>query len=185
MKKIIALLAGVTVVGVMSGMAQGTLLFQNSAAQRVKTPEGVNIASTAGYTVQLLWGNSASTINNSAGFASFSSIAGIFNGGTLTLSGAPTGSSPWITIRVWDTKGATVASWNDVLASTTPIAMGETTFQLAGQLGGPNPPNPDNPPLTGLPGFVAPTLSYYVVPEPATYALLALGAAALLLRRRK
>ena len=184
MKRIIALLAGVTVVGVMSSMAQGTLNFVNTAATRVKTPEAVNIAASAGYTVELLWGTAEGAINNSAGTAGFSSIAGIFNGGVLTLPGTATGDRPWITIRVWDTKGATVTSWSQVMASTSPIAMGEYTWQLGSGLGGPNTGAPDSPP-SALTGFVAPTLSYYVVPEPATYALLALGAAALFLRRRK
>lgn len=186
MKRIIALLAGVTVVGVMSGMAQGTLNFLNPTAQRVKTPEAVNVAQSLGYTVELLWGASESTINNVGGTTGFSSIAGIFNGGVLTLTGAAAGSTPWITVRIWDSKGGTVTSWAQANSSATmanPIAAGSVTWQLGSALGGPNPPNPDNPP-SALTGFVAPTMTY-LVPEPATYALLALGAAALMLRRRK
>lgn len=184
MKRIIALLAGVTVVGVMSGMAQGTLNFINTAAQRVKTPEGVNVAQSLGYTVELLWGADAGSINNVGGTTGFSSIAGIFNGGVLTLPGTSTGQAPWITIRIWDSKGGTVTSWDAAHASVTPIAVGSVTWQLGSGLGGPNPPSPDNPP-SALTGFGAPTMSYFVVPEPATYALFALGAAALMLRRRK
>jgi len=189
MKRIIALLAGVTVVGVMSGMAQGTLNFINTAAQRVKTPAsvgGANITAAMGYSVELLWGTSETTINNVGGTTGFSTIAGIFNGGVLTLTGAAAGSTPWITVRIWDSKGGTVTSWGAIAAAASaanPIAAGSVTWQLGSALGGPNPPNPDNPP-SALTGFVAPTMQL-VVPEPATYALLALGAAALMLRRRK
>jgi len=105
--------------------------------------------------------------------------AGYWNFGTdftRVIPGIAGGSSAWIMIRVWDsTKGADYATakaagspWGD----STPIQV---------TLGGAGSPPSVPAVLAGLTPF---TLTA-AVPEPSTIALGMLGAAALLLRRRK
>lgn len=87
----------------------------------------------------------------------------------VAVPGAATGGSATLRMRAW----LTTAGSFDAAAAT---ARGESAnFTVSGLGGGPTPPT--NP--TGLTGFVIP------VPEPTTLALGALGAAALLIRRRK
>jgi hypothetical protein len=96
---------------------------------------------------------------------------------TATLTGVRADAAiATLSLRVWDNRGGTIKSWE------TAILMGATQGYSADfevyNIGGVN-----NPPaiLRGLQSF---TLSY--IPEPSPGALLGLGAAALIvLRRRK
>jgi hypothetical protein len=81
-------------------------------------------------------------------------------------------------VRVWDSLGGTITSWDQVLARTD-VARGFSTLftvPFALQSGGTAPPN-----LEGLQSF-----QLFIVPEPSVIALGVLGAGCLfLLRRRK
>jgi len=92
--------------------------------------------------------------------------------GSFNIAGAAPGTSTPITVKAW-TKGFTF--------DTAPL-HGSTTFSSQ-PLGGTNPTPP--PPAIFTPGLTGMQAFTLVTPEPTTIALGALGAAALLLRRRK
>jgi len=113
----------------------------------------------------------------------------IFNGvvnqpsNPMIVPGAagPGANTATFQMRVWDTRGGTIATWADVL-SHPDVARGYSDlFQNAFSLGGTE--SPANPPpfLQGLKSF-----NVFIVPEPSVIALGVLGAGCLfLLRRRK
>jgi hypothetical protein len=89
-------------------------------------------------------------------------------GGSVQVPGSPQGSSVNLGFRAWRTSdGSYDAAPAEFRGISAPVSV-----TLAGGIA--TPPN-----LTGLQGFIIP------VPEPSTIALGVLGAAALLLRRRK
>lgn len=91
---------------------------------------------------------------------------------TRTVTGAP-GATVTLTVRAWDsTKGSTYAA---ALAAGGKTGV-SSPFDIA--LGGVGAPPSLPTDMTNFKGFT-------LVPEPSTIALGALGAAALLLRRRK
>lgn len=99
--------------------------------------------------------------------------AGRFNLGSFEVPGTASGASAKLTVRAWDgTTGATYA------AATV---KGQSAEFSTLPLGGPNP--------AGGPDILTPKLdglqSFQLTPEPSTIALAALGAAALVCRRRK
>lgn len=104
--------------------------------------------------------------------------AGYWNPGTdsaRTIAGAAAGSTVTLTVRAWDsTKGATYAA--AVAAGGKYGQSDPFSVTLGGQ-------GPSGPPAT--PADLSGLKSFSLVPEPSTIALGALGAAALLLRRRK
>jgi len=104
--------------------------------------------------------------------------AGYWNAGadpTRTLPGIAAGATAWIEVRVWDsTKGATYDA-----AKAAGGRYGDSNiFSLT--TGGPTTPPSAPAALAGLQSF-----ALVAIPEPSTIALGMLGAAALLLRRRK
>jgi len=181
MKKLIAMV-GLVAVG-LSAYGQGTVLFQNVGPglnAPVNLQAGGMVPAGDSFTAELLVGTTASALTPVTGTTGFAQ-AGYFLGGTKTLDGFAPGSQPFFQVRVWENMGGTVASY--AAATTAGVQYGSSlTFQLGGSgstasLGGGSPPLPA-PALIGMTGFS-------LVPEPSTYALLALGAAALFLRRRK
>lgn len=179
MKKLITIVAGMTVVGMLGAFAQGTVLFQNPIpTQYVTLSDGTRPAGNT-YSIEVLWGANAGAVNNSLGTKVGFAAAGVFSDGSKTLTGANPGDRPWFVVRAWQNNtGAT--SYAQAISSGQPIYAGTTTaFQLGAGLGGGSPPLP----APALVGMTPLTLS--IVPEPATYALLALGLAGLLIRRRK
>ncbi len=102
--------------------------------------------------------------------------AGYWNFGadfTRAIPGIAAGSTAWIQVRVWDsTKGADYAT---AKAAGSPYGD-SNTFQLT--LGGAGQP-------PSVPAVLAGLQPFALVPEPSTIVLGMLGAAALLLRRRK
>lgn len=103
-----------------------------------------------------------------------------------TVTGTP-GVAQDITVRVWDT--AVFSTWSDAAAALARGNTGTTVFSAAGTstfsytipVGTPPPIGADR--ITNFQPF---NLTYLpAVPEPTTIALGALGAAALLWRRRK
>lgn len=102
--------------------------------------------------------------------------AGFFDNGGMSIPGA-TGTSVSLTVQAW--VGATTYA-----AATT---KGFTTFNQAVQSWDPaaQPPAPKVGPDLTMPAFALGQGTDPVIPEPSTIALGMLGAAALLIRRRK
>lgn len=101
--------------------------------------------------------------------------AGLVIGGTVTVPGVAAGSVATFQIRAWDNTGG--ATW------ATATTRGASALIQSGPLGGIGPSGPVlNPQTTGWQSF---SLAQAVVPEPSTFALAGLGAAALLIFRRR
>jgi len=187
MKKLLILTA--TVVATIGALAQGTVNFSNGAAG-VNSPifgtDGTTRLAGTGWVAQLWAGSSATSLAPITPTATFGTggSAGYFFGGSRTIPTVAGGLQAYFQVRVWEASAG--ATWD--VASVRPGALvgGDTTgyrgpiigpYQTAALGSGANPP----PNLVGLQSF-----SLYVVPEPATIALGALGLAGLLfIRRRK
>lgn len=97
----------------------------------------------------------------------------------VAVPGVLPGGSVWIQMRAWE--GAAGSSFETAANSATGISNNIQVNNLGGTPAGGLPITDPN--LTGLTGFaLAPTV---IVPEPSTIALGLLGAAGLLIRRRK
>jgi hypothetical protein len=177
MKKLLIALAAVLVTA--ASYAQGTLNFNTRF-----TAAGVNapvVLSTGGgpgpsYSAALylvsggtdtLVPNSTTTFRDGSTTAA---LAQYVNPITVEIPGVGTGGTATLKIKAWQTSLGTY--------ETAQLARGESAVFTTTPLGGgPTPPG-DLP--SSLQGFTV-----NVIPEPSTIALGALGAAALLLRRRK
>lgn len=108
--------------------------------------------------------------------------AGFVLGTTATLTGVPLDAPvATLALRVWDNRGGTITSWAaaSALALTDPTyALGESPLFNLNNIGGQVNQAPS---LNGLVSFNIHT----TVPEPSTFALAGLGAAALLILRRR
>jgi len=105
--------------------------------------------------------------------------AGFITGTTATLANVAGDSTAGATmvVRAWDNMGGTVTSWAMATADGS-ILQGESQlFNITAPIGGVlnTPPN-----LAGLTSF-----NIHQIPEPSTFALAGLGAAALLIFRRR
>jgi len=89
----------------------------------------------------------------------------------VVLAGIAAGASAQLQVRAWDNAGGTIASW--ALAGT----RGASSMFLSAPLGGGTVFSPD---MTGWNSF-----NIYSVPEPSTFVLAGLGAASLLIFRRR
>jgi hypothetical protein len=183
MKKLIALVATLAVGATAFG--QGSILFNNVGTgvnSPVRDQNGVVIPAGVGFTVELFAGATADSLSAVTGTTTFVA-PGTFLGSQRVLTGLAPGSYPFFEVRVWENQGGTFTSYEaarDGLAqfgSSNPFQLAGTTTGLGNPTG--VPPSPA-PALVGMPSF-----NLTVIPEPSTYALLALGAAALFLRRRK
>jgi len=144
-----------------------------------------------------LWGLDSSQVTGGRGAnnliligtTTFHTISsGTFAGTVLPPAAAP--SVPGITspdqrgafqMRVWDTKGGTIATWDQVIAHPSVLHGESEIFTVNYSLGSTMFPIPNVPPfLQGLQSF-----NLYSVPEPSVIALVALGAGCLLLLCRR
>ena len=166
-----------------AAFAQGTLVFANLAggvnAPITNSAGGRIIGGAAGpnFVADLFFSTTLTSSSDqltAAGFnQAFSTTTagggGYFLGGTKTLTGT-TGAIE-AQVRVWDlSKGATYAA---ALANNGEVGhSGLFTFSLT------IPPSAPAP-MVGLTGF------HTVIPEPSTFALAGLGAAALVIFRRR
>jgi hypothetical protein len=176
MKKLVAVIGMLAVGAVAYG--QGTVNFVNGwpgGSAPVSQFGGALVPVGNGFTAQLLAGASADSLTP-AGTDSMNWVApGIFNGGIKEIATVAPGSSAWLKVQVWENQGGTIASY--AAAAAAGAQFGESLAWQSANLGGGTPPAAP-PTLVGM-------TSFSLVPEPSTYALLALGAAALFLRRRK
>lgn len=138
---------------------------------------GWTALSGTGYTAQLWSANGANQPVDSLAAASpttnfrTGAAAGFINGLTATLPNVAENGTATLQLRVWDNAGGTITSYaNAVTRGSSPL------FNVSA-IGGILTPAPA---LAGLSSFnIAP------VPEPSTFALAGLGAAALLIFRRR
>jgi hypothetical protein len=182
MKKLIVTLAlGMACV---SAFAQGTLIFGNANAQ-VNAPiwetaitTGTKLSGTA-WIAQLWYGPAGATEGSliahptTATFSTTAAQAGYFFGGARTIDTIAGGAAAVVQVRVWN--AAAGSTWAAAQASPLGITGASGLFSI--NLTVP-PTTPAN--LVGLTSFAV-----VPVPEPSSFALAGLGAAALLIFRRR
>ena len=213
MKKLV--LAALAVTCAVSVFAQGTVVFNNRVVGTVvthvyaplagnpsatqvgngagDTPAGAvnwsayTLASSPGYLAQLLAANGANQAESSLVAASSpaatfrtGAAAGFINSSTATLTGVPLDSAvATLEMVAWDNSSGNYPTWAQAsvawLAGT--IAAGKSGAFNVNAIGGTLIPAPT---LNNLQSF-----NLYQVPEPSSFALAGLGAAALLIFRRR
>lgn len=180
------LLAGIACLALCAGaFAQGTVNFNNSPAAVGGTGAPIfdsdnttRLAGTA-YWAQLFAGPNASSLDAVGAALNFrtGTGAGFFNTTGVDTSRAigtvAPGAVATVEVRAWEAAGGT--TYSSALAGGFRVGTSTPITVTTGGAGSP-PSLPAN--LVGL-------TSFNLIPEPSTYALLALGAAALFLRRRK
>lgn len=184
MKKLIAL---AITLAASAAYGQGTVNLSNNVGAKIFTigAPGGGFISGAGYSVGVYKAGTPEALGS--GIVS-PSATGRFNAGTgAAIPGVAAGQTASLVVRAWDNAGGTI---NSYAAATI---KGESAAFTTGTLGG--DPDGDGPllPITpigmvieGAGGFQSFSLSgVTVIPEPTTIALGAIGAAALLIRRRK
>jgi len=177
MKKLIALV-GIVAVS-MSAYGQGLITFANLGAgwtAPISQQDGSPIPVGNGFTAELLAGADAGSLVAVAPTSVNWVSPGFFNGGVLTIAGSAPLSTPSLQVQVWENAGGTIASF--AAAQAAGVQYGASDIWTAAPLGGAGTP-------PGPPSNMIGMSSFSLVPEPSTFALLALGAGALFLRRRK
>jgi len=176
MKKILIM---ASLVASVSLMAQGTLMLANlggGANSAVYEPDGITKVAKNAYKALVYVAAdeaAAKTSTTPVAAAVTFNVAGYFVGPTVTLTGFGPGSKPWVKVEVFE------ANFNDYATAANALAkVGVATFQLGSGLGGGEPPLPP-PGLVGMP-----KIDVHIIPEPSVLALVGLGVAAFLLRRR-
>jgi len=166
-------------------LAQGTVNFQNGGpgVNAIIRDADTTALSGAAYSADLYWALGTvtdPTLLQSSGFSTAfgtGASAGYFFGGVLGIPGTLAAGGQLVTVQIRTWRGADGANW---LAASTPAGAhhGEGNLFQVTLGGGPTPP----PFFTAMTPF---TLTVNPVPEPSTFALAGLGAAALLLFRRR
>jgi hypothetical protein len=180
------LLIGTLVLGVSCAVTfgQGALFFSNLGSSpgglvnaKIFDVDGTTALEGTGFTAQLFYGADGTPAGSLTPLASpvnnFNTgpLAGYFSDSpAVQIPGVANGSTAAIQLKVWSNAGGTITDFD------TATVRGQSEV-LAITLG-------DNQNPTTIPRLEGLT-SFSLVPEPSTYALLALGAGALLLRRRK
>ena len=178
MKKLIATTLLCTAAG-LAAFGQGTVNFANVGVglnAPVFLNDGVTKAAS-GYTAILMAGASATSLSQ---IATASVSSGYFLGGTQVIPGVAGGATADILIEIYQTTSGSFASAKSAnVANTWAWSGGGTPFAL--KLADPTATPPQTPAaLTGLT-----PLTLNSVPEPSTFALVGLGAAAMLIFRRR
>lgn len=178
MKKLIAIAA--LVLAVAGAYAQGTVNFVNKTSGGIDAPvfdvDGTTKLTGSGFLAGLY--NGESLVGDAVPFRTGTG-AGYWNpapSALRTLDSVAPGANATLTVRAWDaSKGATYAA---ALAAGGKTGKSAAVTVATGGAGSPPSLAAD---LTGLKSFSL----VAAVPEPSTIALAAIGAAALLYRRRK
>jgi hypothetical protein len=127
----------------------------------------------------------STTFRTSTGSAALP--AGLVNGATVTVPGVNAGEQAKFQIRVWDNQGGTVTSWAQAAPlwnnGQGPLAAGVSSVVTSAALGGIGTDgNPNSTPATiGWTSFALTA----AIPEPSTFVLAGLGAAGMLIFRRR
>lgn len=176
MKKFTATLLASSLMAV-AAFGQGQVLFQNVNSVGLQAymyaSDGTTKLAGTGFQAALI-NSDTSAILAQTGFLSGGG-AGIFSGGTVTVPGVAGGSIAHLQVEVWNTAfGSTYASAS---ASGQANAFAISPVLNITVTSAPNPPAN----LTGL----TPLSLNTVVPEPSSLALAGLGAAALMVFRRR
>lgn len=174
-KTLVTMLAAVAVA--VSSYGQGTVNFVNGSTSLV-TIEGVSAASSAGAKIQLLWAPAGTTdINLFTAFGTLINVGsptpGRFAGGIQTIPTPQAGGTAAVVLRGF--VGADYATAS-VRGSTAILTFAATGNPLTTPAGSPAA-------LTTDGGFTG--LNLTAVPEPTSMALAGLGAASLLIFRRR
>jgi len=157
-----------------TSMNPRVVLFYSTAASAPVVPSAVNGYDFTG------WTQTTPTTADTIGLTG----AGRFLGGTQTADTAGGGSSPWVFVAGWASPiGTAFTTFQLALAGgaytgITPVAWAQPT----GNPGG-SPPTAAQSMVLGATGFNGLVLTS--VPEPATFVLAGLGAAGLLIFRRR
>lgn len=112
--------------------------------------------------------------------------AGFVTTATMNVAGVAAGNPTTFQIRVWDNQGGTINTWSEAFNAwqAGTIAAGVSQLVNTGPLGGVGPGGPvTNPQTTGWTSFNIYTIG--AVPEPGTFVLAGLGAAGMLIFRRR
>src|SRR5258705_1974502 len=173
MKKLVFIL-GLSVIGIVSALAQGTINWANNSTTPILVGTGglnTRVAIAAdGLTFGLYYGplgSAGESLVLASGVAVIGSTAGVLTGAStvLTLPGMEGGQTISVQVRAWDVGGQFLQG--------PPIRQ-----VLLGPTGGPAP--------VGQIWTIDPiTRTFVVVPEPATLAFGSLVGLALFLRRRR
>lgn len=201
MKKYLSMLAVVAVAA--SAFAQGTVNFSNNGTTLVKAgadaASAVAVPAAGGY-VQFLWAPSGSTAGAYTGqsltawlgantawkaidtsIKAFGPVAGRFLGGTVSVPTATAGAPIQAIVAAWT---GNFASFDAAVAAGTGQWGLSSAFAVA--TGNPNTTPAGTPGLiTGAGGFTGMTITSSIIPEPSTLTLAGLGAAALMIFRRR
>lgn len=176
MKKLTATLLATSLLS-LAAFAQGTVNFANVGVglnSPVLMSDGSTKVAATGFTAELLAGSSAASLASVAttGFLS----AGYFNGGPVSIASVAPGSTAFLQVRIYSTaSGSYQSAFNAGVANTYGIS---SVFQVAtGGVG-----QPATPPATLT---TLPSITLNGVPEPSSLALAGLGAAAMLVFRRR
>jgi hypothetical protein len=188
MKKILSAML-ISVVASVAAYAQGTVNFVNlSSNPALNAPVFHNNGTTrldgVGYMAELLGGTSAGSLSLQGVATPFLSGggAGYFNGSTRVINGVAEGAIAFLQVRAWNTAfGATYALASAAGQAGQADAYGFSNI-FSVTTGAPNGGPPPTVPATMV-GLTTFTLN--PIPEPSTFALAGLGAAALLLFRRR
>jgi hypothetical protein len=171
-----------------AALAQGTIAFQSLGSSTagpttVNAPifdvDGVTLLSGTGFSVQLYAGiddSSLAAVGSPINFLS-GPFVGYFDGSdNLAISGFAQGATPRLQVRAWNNQGGTVTTYEGA------TIRGQSTAFTSPALGDDTAPyDPSTIPVPqGLTSF-----SLVLVPEPSVIALGILGAAGVILRRRK
>lgn len=170
-----------------TAMGQGTVNFANRVTTAginapIYMPDGTTPAGSS--IVAQLWAGTSADSLSPVGAAvtlinSGGNPTGFFVGGSREIPGiTPAGGAAFVQVRAWE------ATYSDyATAAATPNALvGQSAVLNLAATGNPTASPPGLPVnMLGLTSFNLTT----VIPEPATLALLGLGALGLLIRRRK
>lgn len=176
MKKVAILAMSLLAAAVSYG--QGTVNFANAGAWGSapgRAEDGTTLLSGARYMAELMAGTSAGSLTAVGSPTPFltGGGAGFFNGGVITIASVTPGATAFFQVRAWDTTRGT--SFALAQAAGAGWALSNVFSGATGGAGTP-PSSPGS--MNGLTAFT-------LVPEPSSYALLALGGAAMFFRRRK